>query len=62
MVKWFIGYFRSFDLAQDLRFAPVHERLDLTGPAGPKGRATPWLTDVKSEMSIYLRLRAGYRG
>ena len=32
-----------------------------TGPAGPKGRATPWLTDMQSEMSFYFRLRAGYR-
>jgi len=33
----------------------------LTGPAGPKGRATLWLTDMQSEMFSYLRLRAGYR-
>ena len=31
----------------------------MAGPAGPKGRATPWLTDVISEMSAYLRLWAG---
>jgi len=30
----------------------------LAGPAGPKGRATLWLTDMKSEMSVYFRLWA----
>jgi len=29
--------------------------------AGPKDRATLWLTDMQSEMFIYLRLWAGYR-
>jgi len=32
-----------------------------SGPAGPKDRAALQLTDVKSEMSFYFRLRAGYR-
>jgi len=31
---------------------------NLTGPAGPEDRARLWLTDMQSEMSIYLRLRA----
>jgi len=33
----------------------------LTGPAGPKDRAALQLTDMQSEMSIYLRLLAVYR-
>jgi len=32
----------------------IHE----SGPAGPENRATLWLTDMQSEMSIYLRLLA----
>ena len=31
-----------------------------SGPAGPEGRATLWLTDMQSEMFSYLRLGAIY--